>query len=250
MDNSKSIVSFSSPEFGEVRTVQIDGEPWFVAVDVCKALGLNQVSRAMSRLDADEGVLLEVPHPQNPDKMIEVNAVNEAGLYHLILCSKKPEAKSFKRWITHDVIPSVRKTGAYSVRKKPIADEIDTDMVIDALLKLRSERDAALQKVDELSDRLTEVSALSPKPNDDSLTNIRNTAKALGLSQKQFVTAMIDNGFLYRRDDKSLAPCKPNDQGLFVSIPYYRGNGHSGYATFVTSRGRDFLGIYVSHTEV
>ncbi len=80
---------FESTDFGRVRSVLKDGAPWFVAVDVCKALGLNQVTRAMSRLDSDEGGLLEVPHPQNADKTIEINAVSEAGLYHLILCSKK-----------------------------------------------------------------------------------------------------------------------------------------------------------------
>ena len=111
MDNHLMI--FESTDFGRVRSVLKDGAPWFVAVDVCKALGLNQVTRAMSRLDSDEGGLLEVPHPQNADKTIEINAVSEAGLYHLILCSKKPEARAFKRWITHEVIPSIRKHGAY-----------------------------------------------------------------------------------------------------------------------------------------
>ena len=86
MDNHLMI--FESADFGRVRSVLKDGAPWFVAVDVCKALGLNQVTRAMSRLDSDEGGLLEVPHPQNADKTIEINAVSEAGLYHLILVPK------------------------------------------------------------------------------------------------------------------------------------------------------------------
>ena len=103
MDNHLMI--FESADFGRVRSVLKDGAPWFVAVDVCKALGLNQVTRAMSRLDSDEGGLLEVPHPQNADKTIEINAVSEAGLYHLILCSKKPEARAFKRCITHESFP-------------------------------------------------------------------------------------------------------------------------------------------------
>lgn len=104
---------FENNEYGTIRTTVRDGEPWFVAADVCKILGLEQVSRAMSRLDEDEKGLLKVTHPQNPNKMMDVNGVNEAGLYHLILCSNKPEAKAFKRWITHDVIPTIRKTGGY-----------------------------------------------------------------------------------------------------------------------------------------
>lgn len=137
MDNHLMI--FESTDFGRVRSVLKDGAPWFVAVDVCKALGLNQVTRAMSRLDSDEGGLLEVPHPQNADKTIEINAVSEAGLYHLILCSKKPEARAFKRWITHEVIPSIRKHGAYMTDSLLNALEAHPEAVPEYLNRLRSE---------------------------------------------------------------------------------------------------------------
>ena len=137
MDNHLMI--FESTDFGRVRSVLKDGAPWFVAVDVCKALGLNQVTRAMSRLDSDEGGLLEVPHPQNADKTIEINAVSEAGLYHLILCSKKPEARAFKRWITHEVIPSIRKHGAYMTDSLLDALEAHPEAVPEYLNRLRSE---------------------------------------------------------------------------------------------------------------
>lgn len=105
---------FENKDFGQIRTVLRQGEPWFVAADVCKALGLEQVTRAMDRLDEDEKGLLKVTHPQSPSKFMDVNGVNEPGLYHLVLCSTKPEARAFKRWITHEVIPSIRKTGSYS----------------------------------------------------------------------------------------------------------------------------------------
>lgn len=111
------VTIFRKDEFGAVRAVTLEGEPWFVAADVCRALGLEQVSRAMDRLDDDEKGLLKVTHPRSKDKTIEVNGVNEPGLYHLVLCSNKPEAKAFKRWITHEVIPSIRKTGGYIARR-------------------------------------------------------------------------------------------------------------------------------------
>ena len=100
------------------RTVQSDGEAWFVAVDICKMLGLAQVSRAVGRLDEDEVRLLKVTHPQNPDRSVTVNAVNEAGLYQLILSSNKPEAKLFRRWVTSEVIPALRQTGYYQLTKR------------------------------------------------------------------------------------------------------------------------------------
>ncbi len=96
-----------------VRIVERDGEPWFVAKDVCDVLELHQVSRALARLDADERGLFEIPHPQNSQINLAVNMVSEPGLYQLISASRKPEAKAFKRWVTHDVLPSIRKTGAY-----------------------------------------------------------------------------------------------------------------------------------------
>ncbi|MFR6027592.1 MAG: Bro-N domain-containing protein [Christensenellales bacterium] len=80
---------FQTPEFGTVRTVIREDAPWFVAADVCRILGLDQVSRAMDRLDDDEKGSVKVPHPQSPDKTLEMNGVNEPGLYHLVLCSPK-----------------------------------------------------------------------------------------------------------------------------------------------------------------
>ena len=115
MNNGMQV--FENSDFGKVRVVERDGEPWFVAADVCRALGLEQVSRALDRLDEDERGLLKVTHPQSPSKTQEVNGVNEPGLYHLVLCSTKPEAKAFKRWITHEVLSSIRKTGIYSNRE-------------------------------------------------------------------------------------------------------------------------------------
>lgn len=106
MENNQ-IQVFENTEFGKVRTVVIDNEPWFVAVDVCKALELSNPTVAVSRLDEDEWSKF------NLGRQGEGTIVNEAGLYSLILGSRKPEAKAFKRWITHDVIPTIRKTGGY-----------------------------------------------------------------------------------------------------------------------------------------
>ena len=102
----------------QFRTVQSGGEAWFVAADVCKTLGLAQVSRAVDRLDEDEVRLLKVTHPQNPDRSVTVNVVNEAGLYQLILSSNKPEAKLFRRWVTSEVIPALRQTGYYQLSER------------------------------------------------------------------------------------------------------------------------------------
>lgn len=99
---------FENHQFGKIRAVDIDGEPWFVAADVCRALEISNPTDAIKRLDADERARFNLGHPMN-----ETNCVNEPGLYTLVLGSRKPEAKAFKRWITHEVIPAIRKHGAY-----------------------------------------------------------------------------------------------------------------------------------------
>lgn len=98
---------FENQDFGQIRTVVQDGEPWFVAADVCRVLDVQNVTQAVQRLDEDERAMFNI------GRQGEAAIVNEPGLYALVLGSRKPEAKSFKRWITHEVIPSIRKHGAY-----------------------------------------------------------------------------------------------------------------------------------------
>ena len=100
----------------QVRTMAINGEPWFVARDVCEALEMADVSMTVSRLDDDEKGASLICTPGGNQEML---IVNEPGLYSLILGSRKPEAKAFKRWITHEVIPAIRKTGSYIAPSSP-----------------------------------------------------------------------------------------------------------------------------------
>ena len=114
------VTIFRKDEFGAVRAVTLEGEPWFVAADVCRALGLGNSSMAISKLDEDERTLILIEGASNG---LPVNAVNEPGLYSLVLGSRKPEAKAFKRWITHEVIPSIRKTGGYIAGQETMDDD-------------------------------------------------------------------------------------------------------------------------------
>lgn len=108
MENNMQI--FQNEKFGKIRTLTLDGEPWFVAADVCKALLIVNSRDALTRIDDDEKGVVSTDTLGGRQK---VTIVNEPGLYALILSSRKPEAKAFKRWITHEVIPAIRKHGAY-----------------------------------------------------------------------------------------------------------------------------------------
>lgn len=110
---------FKSEEFGQIRTLENKNGIWFVAKDVCEALNLSNPSITVNRLDSDEVTKLNLG-----GQVGETNLVNEYGLYNLVLGSRKSEAKEFKRWITHKVIPSIRKTGQYSQKPKSIEDLI------------------------------------------------------------------------------------------------------------------------------
>lgn len=109
---------FNNPEFGSVRVImKDDSEPLFCLKDVCDILGLDQVSRVKDRLGEDTLITITGINPKNPEQ--GVNFVNEDGLYDVILDSRKPEAKRFRKWVTSEVLPSIRKTGSYSVAQQP-----------------------------------------------------------------------------------------------------------------------------------
>ena len=246
MDNHLMI--FESADFGRVRSVLKDGAPWFVAVDVCKALGLNQVTRAMSRLDSDEGGLLEVPHPQNADKTIEINAVSEAGLYHLILCSKKPEAKAFKRWITHEVIPSIRKHGAYMTDALLSRMDEHPELISEYIGKLRAENAKANAAWEALKKAEAENARLAPKASYydsfvgvESVTCLRYTAKELGVPQKKFIGYLLEKGYVFRdrhRSDRVFVRAGKRNDPLFVTRDFYLPNGTKSEYTLVTPAGK------------
>ena len=103
---------FNNAMFGNMRIILQDNEPWFVAKDVCECLAISKHRDAISRLDTDERGSLKVDTLGGKQEMA---TVNEYGLYSLVMSSRKPEAKEFKRWITHDVLPALRKTGSYSL---------------------------------------------------------------------------------------------------------------------------------------
>ena len=132
---------FKNEQFGQIRVVERDGEPWFVAVDICGALDIANSRDALTRIDEDEkGVALT----DTLGGAQEVAVVNEPGLYSLVLGSRKSEARAFKRWITHDVIPAIRKTGMYATPATVEAMLANPDTMIQVLQAFKDEREQRL----------------------------------------------------------------------------------------------------------
>ena len=125
---------FNNSEFGEIRTIEINGEPWFVASDICNALELSNTTSAVGRLDDDEKSKFNLGLSGG-----ETNCVNEYGLYNLVLASRKENAKRFKRWITHEVIPTIRRTGGYRVPQTPLeALQMTVEQIVEQEKRLNS----------------------------------------------------------------------------------------------------------------
>lgn len=150
-------LSFSFPTHA-LRVEMIDGEPWFVAVDVCAALGLDNTTKALLRLDEDEQALISIQGihsgPGNP----MVNVVNESGLYSLVLGSRKPEAKKFKKWVTSEVLPAIRKTGRYEQPAAPAPAPVPPSAWLE-LDSVCAQLDAAQAQVQNLQARLLQSQA-------------------------------------------------------------------------------------------
>ena len=122
----ETVVSYTSEQFGELRTIEINGAIWFAGVDVCRALQIQNTSQAMANLENDERCMFNI------GRQGETNFINEWGLYSLILSSRKPEARAYRRWVTHKVLPSIHRIGSYS----------ETGNTVDAILAFAAEFDA------------------------------------------------------------------------------------------------------------
>ena len=233
MENKLMI--FENNAFGKVRTLNLNGEPWFVAVDVCSVLDLSNPTIAVSRLDEDERAKF------NLGRQGDATIVNEPGLYTLVLGSRKPEAKAFKRWITHEVIPAIRKHGVYITDEK-LKLFAEHPELLDALMKSlyaahaenlrhRAERQTLLPKAD-YYDAFMDA---------DGCTNLRTTAKELNVPERWFARFLQQTGFLYRSPAGNLMPYAiPRNRGLFRVRDYVR-NGHSGAYTLITPMGKSLF---------
>lgn len=210
--NQLQIFNFNE---NQVRTILINNEPWFVAKDVCEILEITNPTMALQRLDNDERAKF------NLGRQGETNIVNEPGLYTLILGSRKPEAKQFKRWVTHEVIPAIRKHGAYMTSETIEKVLTDPDTIIKLATNLKEERAkrmAAEALVEKQKPKV--VFAKAVETSDDTIL-IGQLAKILAqngvkIGQNRLFQWMRDNGYLGKKGAHYNEPTQYSmDLGLF-----------------------------------
>lgn len=245
-----NIEIFKSPDFGAVRVVEQNGEPWFVAKDVCDALELGNSRQALTRLENDEKADVILNDGSQNRKM---NIVNEYGLYNLVLASRKPEAKAFKRWITHEVIPAIRKTGGYIAGSENLSDAelmAKAVLVAQATIKQRDERIAELEG-DTKRMKPKEIFADAVSASDQTIL-IGDLAKLIhqnghAIGQKRLFEWLRQNGYLIKRfgGDYNSPTQKAMDMGLFrikeTAVTHADGHVSVSKTTKVTGKGQQYF---------
>lgn len=228
----------------EVRTVQRNGEPWFVLRDVCEVLCIGSPHKVYERLDEDEKGRSQIP---TPGGLQEMSVINESGLYAVILRSDKPEAKPFRKWVTTEVLPSIRKNGGYIAQQEALSPE---ELMAKALMVAQqtiADREARIQaQAAEISALTVDKQIMQPKAEyfDDLvdrnlLTNFTEAAKQIGVKRKALIAFMVDHGYLYRDKKGNLLPyANKKSDGLFdVKQSTNQKTGWAGCQTLLTPKG-------------
>lgn len=226
-------------EDNDVRTMEINGEPWFVGKDVAAVLEYSNPRKALA------------DHVDQEDKGVtkcdtlggvqELTIINESGLYSLILSSKLPTAKQFKRWVTSEVLPSIRKNGGYIAGQEQLTP---SELMAKALLvanKTLAEREARI------SELTVQNAIMQPKAeyfdelvDRNLLTSFRETAKQLGVEEKKFISFLMEKKYIYRNKKAKLMPYADKNNGLFeVKECFNEKTKWSGTQTLITPKGRE-----------
>lgn len=214
---------FENPEFGRIRTVEVEGEPWLVGKDVAQALGYGEgkslANAVANHVDEEDKGVTELMTPGGSQKMV---IINESGLYSLVLSSKLPTARKFKRWVTSEVLPSIRKHGGYLTPEK-LEDVLlhpDTLIRLAQNLKEEQEKRRALEaKVEEDKPKVVFAEAVETSHTSILVGELAKLLKQNGvdMGQQRLFQWMRENGFLIARKgtDYNMPTQKSMEMGLF-----------------------------------
>jgi len=252
------ITMFEHKAFGTLRACELDGEVWFVASDVAKALGYRDAFNLTRRLDEDEKGTHSASTLQGNQEM---TVINEGGLYNAVLGSKLDSAKAFKRWVTHEVLPSIRKHGGYLTDEKLAEALSDPDTIIRLATDLKAER-AKLKRLQAEND------AMVPKALFADAVSVSDTCILIGalakllrqngvqMGQNRLFAWMRENGYLMSREgqDYNLPTQASMDKGLFRvkerTIANPDGSTRITRTTVVTGKGQQhFVDLFLEGGE-
>ena len=229
-----NLITFENMEFGKLTVMEKDGEFFFIGKEVAEKLGYSNTRDALVRhVDIDDKADVVFHDGRQRRSMV---SINESGLYSLILSSKLPQAKEFKKWITTEVLPSIRKNGGYIKNQEKMSNE---EILANAVLlanHLIAEKEKIIENLEPKAKYFDEL------VNNNLLTNFRNTAKELHIPQKVFIQFLLEKELIYRDKKNRLLPYAKNNKGYFEVKEWCRNDNDAvGIQTFITPKGRHFL---------
>lgn len=238
---TNQIQVFQNDRFGTIRALSVDGEPWFVATDVAKALGYRDAHNMTRRLDEDEKGTRSVSTPGGEQAL---SVITEAGLYSAILGSKIPSARDFKRWVTHEVLPAIRRTGGYMVAR----DETPEQTMARALLIAQDTMDRQRREIDELRPKALFADAVAAS---DGTCLVGELAKMIHqngrkLGQNRLFAMMRDDGCLGKSGSNRNVPTQRSmELGLFrikeTAVTHSDGHVTINRTPKVTGKGQRYF---------
>lgn len=247
-----AIQIFNNPEFGQIRTIEVGNNPYFVGNDVAIALGYAKPRNAiMQHVDKEDALKWGIP--DNQGLIQDTTIINESGVYSLVFGSKLPSAKQFKRWVTSEVLPSIRKTGGYiATRNDDTPEEIMARaiMVAQETIKKKEQRIAMLEQQTELQSEQLKLSAPKVQYFDTVLTSTNTytatqIAKEFGYGAETLNRKLCQMGVQYKQNGQWLLKAKHQGKEYTKSITrtYTKSDGTTGtqMQTVWTEKGRLFI---------
>lgn len=228
---------FENTEFGSIRTTMINGEVWFVGKDVATALGYSNSRKAIAdHVNVEDKGVAKCDTLGGVQNMV---IINESGLYSLMLSSKLPTAKKFKRWVTTEILPSIRKTGSYNINETNPQLLIATALIeANKLLVAEKEKNKQLTVDNQIMKPKAEY--FDELVDKNLLTNFRDTAKEFHIKQNEFIQFLIDKNYIYRDTKNNLKPYAEKNNGLFeLKESSNKKTKWCGTQTLITPKGRE-----------
>lgn len=236
MDNE--IQKFVNKQFGEIRTVTINNEPWFAAKDICDILGVSNPTMSLKNLEVDEVTKLNLGSLEG-----ETNFINESGFYTLVLRSRKAIAKPFRLWVTREVLPQIRQTGGYI----PIKDEEPNEVFLARAVQVANE---TIKRKDEIiANQKKRIESLEETEKDWNLLmdckgtfSVNEIAHFIGIGEYKLFARMREIGILFKNENGDNVPYeKPVHKGKFTSVPAIAPDGTAHLQTRVYPDGISYI---------
>lgn len=235
MDNE--IQKFVNKNFGEIRTVTINNEPWFVAKDVCDILGVQNVTQSMQQLEDFERSMFNI------GRQGVANIISESGFYTLVLRSRKPIAKPFRLWVTQEVLPQIRKTGGYI----PVKEDDPEELIMARAVQIANE---TIKHKDEIiASQKKRIKSLEETENDWKLLmdtkgtfSVNEIAHFIGIGEYKLFSYMRNIGLLFKNENGDNVPYEnPTNRGKFTSIPAIAPDGTAHLQARIYPEGISYI---------